>query len=125
MKLLILLFLCHFLADYTHLSVTWMLNAKRKGEPYFPIFCHAGVHALLMALVVKCFSYNWTNTIVVYAFQLSMHFWIDVWKGKMNIWFPSLQNPANKWHWWVFGFDQFLHAVVIILIYFFITKYQF
>jgi len=26
----------------------------------------------------------------------------------------SLQSPANKWHWVVFGFDQLLHAIVII-----------
>jgi len=32
----------------------------------------------------------------------------------MNGWFPALQSPANKWHWVVFGFDQLLHALVII-----------
>ena len=30
-QILIGLFICHFLADYTHLSTAWMLNAKRLG----------------------------------------------------------------------------------------------
>jgi len=50
----------------------------------------------------------------LFGFQLITHFLIDVWKGRMNGWFPTLQSPANKWHWIVFGFDQFLHALVII-----------
>ncbi len=86
--LLILLFLCHFLADYTHLSTKWMLDAKRIGKPLWPILCHAGNH--------------------------------DVLKGKCNVWFPSAANPANKLHWILFGFDQFLHAVVIILMAYFV-----
>jgi len=45
---------------------------------------------------------------------LITHFLIDVWKGRMNGWFTTLQSPANKWHWTVFGFDQLLHALVII-----------
>jgi hypothetical protein len=46
--ILIGLFICHFLADYTHLSTAWMLNAKRLGTPLFPIFCHAFVHMFIM-----------------------------------------------------------------------------
>lgn len=118
--LLILLFICHFLADYTHLSTNWMLSAKRLGSPLFPIFIHACVHAGLMGITLMWYSvyvdrihiYGW---IFLVHFQLISHFLIDVWKGKVNVWFPSLQNPANKWHWIVFGFDQLLHAIVIIL----------
>jgi hypothetical protein len=32
-----------------------------------------------------------------------------------NITIPPLQSPTNKWHWVVFGADQYLHAIVIIL----------
>ncbi len=46
--ILIGLFICHFLADYTHLSTNWMLNAKRLGKPLHPILIHAMVHTLLM-----------------------------------------------------------------------------
>jgi len=115
MTILFLLFVCHFLADYTHLSTSWMLNAKRLGTPLFPILMHALVHTVLMTFVLYLFKVE--NILPLALFQLSTHFLIDVWKGKMNSWFPSLQSPANKWHWIVFGFDQLLHALVIILMF--------
>jgi len=111
-QILIGLFICHWLADYTHLSTAWMLNAKRFGRPSFPILVHASVHTLLMSLVLLCLGVQ--NILVLASFQLLTHFLIDTLKGKMNLWFPALQSPANKWHWVVFGFDQLLHALVII-----------
>ena len=113
-QILIGLFICHFLADYTHLSNAWMLSAKRLGKPLFPIFIHAAMHAMLMSLVLGWFigfTNDWAYLVI---FQWATHFLIDVWKGKMNGWFPTLQSPANKCHWIVFGFDQLLHTLVII-----------
>jgi hypothetical protein len=113
-QILIGLFICHWLADYTHLSTAWMLNAKRLGKPLFPIFIHAAMHTMLMSLVLGWFI-GFTNAwAYLVIFQWVTHFLIDTWKGKMNVWFPALQSPANKWHWVVFGFDQLLHALVII-----------
>lgn len=112
---LMLLFLCHTLADYTHMSTSWMLGAKRFGKPLFPIFIHASIHAMLMSLVVGYFigfEYKWAYLVIL---QWSSHFAIDVFKGKLNYWLPNLQSPSNKWHWVVFGFDQYLHSVVIII----------
>ena len=120
--LLISLFFCHFLADFTWLSTSWMLNAKRLGKPLLPIFCHAGVHALLMFAVLGFFTDSSKTLICLTFFQLATHFLIDVWKGTMNRIIPSLQNPANKWHWVIFGFDQFLHALVIIIMVHFANK---
>ena len=114
-QILIGLFFCHLLGDYTHLSTAWMLDAKRFGKPLYPIFCHAEVHAILMGAFIKILGFSWEMSITLFAFQLATHFLIDVWKGRMNDWFPSLQNPANKCHWVMFGVDQFLHAFVIIL----------
>lgn len=113
--LLISLFFCHFLADYTHLSTNWMLSAKRFGKSLFPIISHAAVHATLMGIVLTLFGIRGDILWQLIGFQLITHFLIDVWKGRMNGWFPSLQNPANKWYWIIFGFDQLLHAIVIIL----------
>lgn len=117
-NLLIILFACHFLADYTHLSTNWMLAAKRIGTPTFPIFCHALVHTLLMGFSLMIVNHFHRIEFNMFLFsmllQLISHFLIDVWKGRMNVWFPALQSPANKWHWIVFGFDQLLHAIVII-----------
>jgi hypothetical protein len=114
-QILIGLFICHWLADYTHLSTSWMLNAKRLGKPLFPIFIHAAIHSMLMSLILGWFI-GFTNVwAYLVLFQLVTHFLIDTSKGKMNVWFPTLQSPANKWHWIVFGFDQLLHALVIII----------
>ena len=113
------LFFCHLLADYTHLSTVWMLNAKRLGKPLYPIFCHAEVHAILMGIFIKIIGFSWGTVMILYTFQLVTHFSIDVLKGRMSCWFPSLQNPTNKWHWIAFGTDQFLHAIVIILMSFY------
>jgi hypothetical protein len=118
--ILIGLFICHFLADYTHLSTAWMLNAKRLGTPLFPIFMHAFVHMFIMGAFLSVIGLK-DELYFLMPFQLITHFLIDVWKGKMNSWFPSLQSPANKWHWVVFGFDQLLHALVIILMSLYIT----
>ena len=112
--ILIGLFICHWLADYTHLSTAEMLDAKRLGKPLFPIFSHAGLHTILMFLFLSFFTNDLGLVLKLSAFQLITHFLIDVWKGRMNGWFPALQSPANKWHWIVFGFDQLLHALVII-----------
>ncbi len=113
--LLLSLFFCHFLADYTHLSTNYMLDAKRLGKPFLPILAHACVHGILMFFpLVITLGFTWFVPILVW-FQIITHFFIDVLKGRMNGWFPSLQSPANKWHWVVFGADQFLHAIVIII----------
>ena len=112
--ILIGLFICHWLSDFTHLSMAFMLNAKRLGKPLSPIMAHAGVHTILMFLFLVCFIASLKILLLLSAFQFITHFLIDVWKGRMNGWFPALQSPANKWHWVVFGFDQLLHVLVIV-----------
>ena len=114
-KLLLALFFCHFLADYTHLSTAWMLIAKRLGKPLLPILAHAMIHSVLMGIVLFIYGVTRETYGILMLLQISSHFLIDVWKGRMNGWFPKLQSPANKWHWIVFGFDQYLHAVIIII----------
>ncbi len=114
--LLILLNICHWLADYTWLSTSWMLNAKRLGKPILPILAHAGVHSLLMLFACWAYTGNFKLGLLAFAIQLPTHFAIDVWKGRMNEWFPVLQSPANKLHWVIFGFDQLLHQIIIIYI---------
>jgi hypothetical protein len=120
--LLIALFFCHFIADFTWLSTSWMLNAKSVGKPLLPIFAHAAVHALLMAIVLAFGQITFALWFNLVMFQLLSHFLIDLWKGRMNVWFPIVQSPASKWHWILFGFDQFLHAVVICIMYYTATS---
>ncbi len=115
--ILILIFLnvCHFLCDYTWLSTNWMLSAKRIGRPLFPIFVHALLHAVFMLGVVVVYAGSWQLSLFLFGVQLVTHFWIDVLKGRCNVWFPQVSSPMNKIHWVVFGFDQLLHQVVIII----------
>lgn len=116
--LLFALFFCHWMADYTHLSTNWMLSAKRLGSPLFPIFVHALMHGFLMSIAmifivknpdIRCFY--------AFIFQVLTHWIIDVLKGRLNKWFPIVQSPTNKFHWWIFGIDQMLHSFVIIIMY--------
>lgn len=121
--LLLLLNVCHWAGDYTHLSTAEMLGAKRLGKPLTPIFAHATVHFILMFIVVFPASLNEPGTmILVLLIQLISHFLIDVLKGRLNGWFPRLSDPSNKFHWWIFGIDQFLHQSVIILMVYLITN---
>lgn len=108
------MFFAHWLGDYTHLSRPYMLHAKRTGKPLAPIFHHALVHAVLQSLVIYLFTGRAYETIATFLVQLITHFLIDIWKGKMNVWFPSLTNPANPYHWYVFGIDQWFHQIVIV-----------
>lgn len=109
------LFFCHFLADYTHLSTDWMLKAKRFGKPLYPIFTHAFIHASLMLVALSIFGISGLCAMYLFLLQLITHFVIDVLKGRMNGWIPELQSPTNKWHWVVFGADQYLHSIVIVV----------
>jgi hypothetical protein len=90
-----------------------MLNAKRFGKPLLPILVHAGVHAILFFIAILAL-HGFEMALLAAAIQLPTHFAIDVFKGKMNGWFPELQSIENKFHWWVFGADQMLHQWVII-----------
>lgn len=116
---LLILNFCHWAADYTHLSTKWMLSAKRFGKPLKPILAHATVHAILFGLAVT-FLHGFKGGLIAFSLQLPTHFLIDVWKGRMNVWFEELQKPTNIYHWWVFGADQYLHQAVIIATTYFI-----
>lgn len=103
------------MADYTHLSRPYMLAAKRFGTPVLPILGHAAIHAVLMLIVLLIFSSIW-KAVLLSLFILLTHWGIDILKGKMNLWFPKLQDSSNKYHWWVFGLDQLLHTSVILIV---------
>lgn len=92
-----------------------MLNAKRFGKPLFPIFVHAGVHAVLVAVVL--FFYCEVPLLLVLAgFEWITHFLIDVLKGRLQSVFPVLNDSHRSPFWMLFGADQFLHILVLIMI---------
>lgn len=76
--LLIALNVCHWLGDYTHLSMPVMLRAKMKGKPLAPILLHACIHGVLMGIALSCFGIpQWIVGELVYI-QIGTHFAIEV-----------------------------------------------
>lgn len=112
----ILLLIAHYIGDFSHFSMPFMLKAKLTGYPWSPIFLHAMVHALLVGMCI------WTmvglsEAIVACGIVLGTHFGIDVLKGKINVWFPSITSPKSYAHWYVFGADQMLHIIILFIVY--------
>lgn len=124
--LLLALFACHFLADYTELSTIWMLKAKQFGKPLFPIFCHALVHGLMMGLVLHFWLpgnwFKWDIVDNLIIFQVVTHFMFDVLKGRFTYWYPIFQDKMKYPYWRLMGFDQLLHTIVIIWMVYFALK---
>ena len=109
-----MLFVCHWLADYTPLSTMWMLKAKQYGKPIFPILCHALVHGLLMGIVLSVFVGLNTLTLSLIIFQVLTHWIIDIGKGKVTYYLPVFRDNMKPPYWVLMGFDQLLHTIVII-----------
>jgi hypothetical protein len=115
--LLLALFFCHFLGDFVLFTGNdRLLAAKSRGTPTGPILDHATIHGLLVMVTLMMFGVDTKISAILGIYQLVAHFGIDVLKGRTNVWFPSCSSPMNKSHWALFGFDQFLHVVVIIRI---------
>ena len=115
LPLLLTLFFCHWLADYTPLSDARMLAAKRFGRPFTPILVHGMMHGTLMAIALLVFGVEAERVVWLYLLQCWSHALIDTAKGRLNARFAVLQSPANVQHWVVFGLDQYAHAAVILL----------
>jgi hypothetical protein len=114
-QLFVWLIICHWLADWTHLSTPWMLAAKKYGTPLFPIAVHAAVHAILMGTVlIVGFGLHGGRLAGLVLFQLATHTAMDWFKGySASLFRGSLDNPACKSFWWMMGADQLVHILVI------------
>lgn len=119
--LLICLLICHYLADFQWTTPA-MIAAKSKGRPFMPILNHAAVHGTLILLCLCAFGLPWL-TIVLLAFtELATHFLIDLTKGQITAHYPALSDNTKKPYWQLFGFDQMLHILVIISIWYVATE---
>ena len=115
--LLTLLFFGHYLGDYTPLATTNMHVAKATGYPLWPIARHAGVHAILVLVILLVASVSVELALQLAAFEIVTHFIIDVAKGRITAQYARLQDNTGYPHWMLFGLDQWLHAVVLIWIF--------
>ena len=111
--LLILLIVCHFVADYC-LTTRQMLAAKANGKRVQHIVLHAGVHAVLMGGVLLAFRTDLQLVVLLFAIELVSHFIIDYAKGLVGRRFPACANVQKKAFWVVYGLDQLLHMLVIV-----------
>lgn len=120
MMLLLLIFLlvCHYLADFCLTSPT-MIRAKADGRNPWPILLHAGIHAGLVGICLLCWQTPWKLLLLLILLELVTHFLIDTAKGRLTANFPILSDMQQKLYWMLYGFDQLLHLVVLVLIWHF------
>lgn len=107
----------HFLGDYTHLATDRMQAAKATGSPPITIFAHAAVHAaLVLAAVWLITAASWSLILAATGIELGTHFAIDTFRARMGARLPALRDPSRRIHWYAFGADQLLHALVLLWI---------
>ena len=113
--LLITLCLCHYLADFCLTSPS-MIKAKADGRNPWPILSHASVHAFLIGLCLLLWGIEWKLMLLLMLVELISHFLIDTGKGRLTSYFPLLEDQQKKPYWMLYGFDQLLHLLIIVII---------
>ena len=116
--LLIALLLCHYLADYCFTTPS-MIKAKTDCKKAGPLLLHAGIHALLMGLCLLLFGVSWKLLLLFILAELVSHYLIDTAKGLLTARFPLLADQQKKPYWMLYGFDQLLHLLVIVGIWYY------
>ena len=111
--LLLTLLACHYLADFC-LTTPAMIRAKADGRNIWPILLHAGIHAILMGLCLLFFGVSWKLLLLLVLAEFVTHFLIDTAQGRLTAHFPKLADMQQKPYWMLYGFDQLLHLLVIV-----------
>ena len=113
--LLVTMLLCHYLADFCFTSPS-MIKAKADGRNPWPILLHATVHALLIGLCLLLWGIVWNLLLLLMSVELISHFLIDTGKGRLTSYYPLLADQQKKPYWMLYGFDQLLHLLIIVII---------
>lgn len=116
--LLISLLVCHYLADFC-LTSPAMIRAKADGRNPWPILLHAGIHAGLVSICLLFWQTPWKTLLLLVLLELVSHFLIDTAKGRLTARFPALADMQQKPYWMLYGFDQLLHLMVLVLLWHF------
>jgi hypothetical protein len=121
--LLALLLTTHYLGDFTPLSTGKMLEAKAAGGPVSLIASHAGVHAILVGLVVAVATgLDGRLVAAAVAIEFLTHFIIDTGRGMLGARVVKFRDSTHRAFWTALGADQLLHCLVLIGIAAFVTK---
>ena len=61
---------------------------------------------------------SWRLLSLLVLLEFVSHFLIDTAKGRLTARYPVLADMQRKPYWMLYGFDQLLHLLVIVLIWF-------
>jgi len=114
--LMMLLLVTHYVGDFTPLATSEMQEAKAGRQSPLLILAHAAVHGALVLAAVSLVRPSWDIVATVAAFEFATHAGIDFAKMKFGVRFPVLRDPSGGPHWFLFGFDQLLHGLVLVAI---------
>jgi len=105
-ELLLRILIAHFLSDFIFQPNSFVKNKEKKGlkSPYFYI------HILITFITVYVLLWNW-NMWCIAVIVTGAHFALDIIKCQIK-----------KQNIWIFLLDQFLHIVIIILVWLVFTK---
>jgi hypothetical protein len=107
----------HFLGDFTPLATARMQEAKASGGPLGPILTHASVHAGIVVAVLALLASPPVAILAgAAAIELTTHFLLDAARAKLAAFIPAVGDANHKAFWSLLGFDQLLHALVLVAI---------
>ena len=112
--LIVALNFAHFLGDYTPLN-KWFIKAKQYGTPVWLVAGHGVINGSLYGITIWLLI-DFKMALLGFIIETASHTIIDVLKGRVNKWFPIVEDNANQIHWIVMGLDQFLHQMVLVFI---------
>lgn len=115
--LLAILFLTHFLGDFTPLASARIQDAKVRGKPLGPIALHAAIHATLVGVAVAAVA---RPVPLLVAAAVAVEFWthlvLDWFRGWLGASRSALSDPSGQAFWTALGIDQLAHALVLVWI---------
>ena len=113
-----IMLICHYLADFCFTSPA-MIKAKADGRNPWLILLHAGIHAGLIGLCLLVWGVSWKLLLMLTLVELVSHFLIDTGKGRLTARYSILANMQKKPYWMLYGLDQLLHLLVIVIIWYY------
>ena len=112
--LLLKILTSHFLADYIFQPPSWSKKKDALGIKSGYFWLHTVIHAITLSVLLWDFSL-WRVVMLVVA----AHFVIDAGKG---LFINSIKKKFSSSDKWVFLSDQFLHLLIIVVIWLFYTE---
>lgn len=115
--LLAVLFVGHFLGDFTPLATARMQEAKANGGPMRLIAAHAAVHAALTGVAVALVAAPEAPILVLaMGLQFLTHWGLDAFRARLGVRVSALADSSKSVFWTALGADQLAHSLVLLAI---------